>query len=375
MATVYTGNVIRLISTGARANSVGFGTTARIDANTERIAASFVTGTASAIASIDLHLNFVGDTSDVVFRVGIQADSAGAPSGTYLGSTDALFAGQNATGNVWLGLQTLMDAATHTTPTNTGALTIGRRYWVVIDVTTAGSIGEAKYLELFRDTAFNEAILYLYTGTWSGTAAAGAVVVKHADNTHSGWPLTAANQNHATALDIYVNTGVSQRQGLRFKVGAQCLVTGFLMYQNTVGTPGNLTARLYEGAAEKAASPAIPTTEIADGGWTMVLFTTPVLCAADTNLYIIVEQDGTSNSHDYDIYGTTYPVAYVAAMEPGADWRFVYGTGADPTAYTVDSSGFSPRIVPLIADMAADFDQAAGGGLTLPKRYGMAGVA
>jgi len=107
----------------------------------------------------------------------------------------------------------------------------------------------------------------------------------------------------------------------------------------------------------------------------MVLFTMPVLCAADTNLYLIVEQDGTSNSHDYDIYGTTYPVAYVAAMEPGADWRFVYGTGADPTAYTVDSSGFSPRIVPLIADMAADFDQAAGGGLTLPKRYGMAGVA
>jgi len=375
VGTVYVGNVIRLASTGARANAVASSTASRVDASTERVAASFVAGLTSAIASVDLHLNFVGNSGDVTFRVGIQADSAGAPDGTYLGSADALFAGQNNTGAVWIGLQTLMDAAGHTTPTNTGALTIGKKYWVVVDVTTAGSIGAAIYIELFRDTVFSETYFALYTGTWTKTAGAGTVIVKHADNSITGWPLTASGQLHDAALDIYVNTGVSQRQGLRFKSGAPVMIVGLDVLQNSTNTPGNLTAKLYEGATQKAASPAIPVGEIIDANWTRILFTTPVLCAADTNLYLIIEQDGTSDSNDYDVYGTTYPVAYVAAMEPGADWRFVYGTGADPTTYTVDSSGFSPRIVPLIADMAADFDQAAGGGLTLPKRYGMAGVA
>ena len=370
------GNIIRLASTGARVASVTSSTTTRVDASTERVAASFRAGITSAIASVDLHLNFVGNSGDVTFRVGIQADSAGAPDGTFLGSADALFVGQNNTGSVWIGLQTLMDAAGHTTPTNTGALTIGRKYWIVVDVTTAGSIGAAIYIELFRDTVFSESAYSLYTGTWAVGYGAGAAVVKHADNSITGWPLTASSQLHGAALDIYVNSGVSQRQGLRFKVGAQCMIVGLDIFQNTTNTPGNLTAKLYEGATQKAASPAIPTGEIMDTNWTRILFTTPVLVAADTNLYITIEQDGTSDSNDYDIYGTTYPTAYVTAMEPGADWRFVYGTGADPTAYTVDSSGFSPRIVPLIADLAADFDQTAGGGgLTLPKRYGMAGVA
>jgi hypothetical protein len=43
-------------------------------------------------------------------------------------------------------------------------------------------------------------------------------------------------------------------------------------------------------------------------------------------------------------------------------WRYVYGTGDDPSAYTVDWSGFWPICVPAITSPATDFDEAAGGG-------------
>lgn len=365
MGTARMGNIIQMLSTGAKATTVTSTTATRIDAATERVAASFVAGTTSPIAAVAVALNFSGNTSTVILRVGIQADSGNAPDGTYLGSADALFNGQNNTGIQWLARQTLMDAATHGTPTNTGNIVIGRKYWVVVDVSSDPApavLTGTPYIELRRDAAFAQCHIALYTGTWAVQTYGGIFVAQHADASFTGLPISMTNQPHGAALDIYVNTGVSQRQGLRFKVGAQCMVLGAEVILNKTGTPGNLTLRLYEGATEKAASPAIPVAEVVDDAWCPVLLTTPILCAADTNLYLVLEQDGTSDSHDYDVRGTTYPTAYVTAIEPGADWRFVYGTGSDPTAYTVDSSGFSPRIVPLIADMSTDFDQAATGG-------------
>jgi len=102
-----------------------------------------------------------------------------------------------------------------------------------------------------------------------------------------------------------------------------------------------------------------------------VWFSSPVLLAADTNLYIVLGQeadagggvlgtDGGDDSNDYDSRVVAVSSTYRSAALP-ADVAFVYGTGDDPTAYTVSNTDI-PYIIPIISDPATDLDQAAAGG-------------
>jgi len=349
------GNVLTLWAGNPYANP-NSGTATRVDASGDIVAASFVAASTSAVTDIDVNVKFTGDTSDVTFRVSIQGDSSNAPDGTPIGGT-ATFAGQNNTGQVWIGLQTLSGGGT-------GALTVGVQYWVVIDVSVAGSIDGTHYLEMYRDTSaygWFGSRTALYTGSWTtNNGQNGVFVCKRADLSYTGFVYTAANQSHGSATDIY-NDGTDHRQGLRFQAGCQVAVCGASVHFLKSGSPGTLTLTLYEGSTSRASVTRLAA-EMVTNQWHDFWFGTPYLCAADTNLYLVFSNSAGSDANDYDIRGHTINTTYIECALPGTSWRFVYGSGTDPTAYTVDSSGFAAKIIPYIADPTVDLDQAAAGG-------------
>jgi len=123
-----------------------------------------------------------------------------------------------------------------------------------------------------------------------------------------------------------------------------------------------MTLTLYEGSTSRA-SVAVAAADLVDDslGWNDMWFGTPYLCAADTNLYLVLSQAAGDNSNDYDMRVHTFNSTYIECALPGTSWRFVYGSGTDPTAYTVDT-GVAPKMIPFIADPTVDLDQAAAGG-------------
>lgn len=323
-----------------------------LDGATEKIAFKYYPSTTSAITDVDVRLNVVGNPGN--FRTGVFAHDAtnNAPNdaaqlGTYSGDWDLAADG-------YTGLQTLA--------TNTGALTLNTPVWIVIALGAAGgSVDGSNYIQLQRlsgaTVSQNRDMMRHYAGAdWTTTASQimlPAFAVKHADLTYSGNPIGL--EARSTQADIFTNAGTIQTQGIRFKSGSQIKVLGVYYHLTKSGTPDNLTFTVYQGDTSKYSSTEVAANVISIGR-SMSWFTSPVLLAADTDLFILATQTGTSDANDYDLHTFTIDATYMSALAP-TDFRFVHGNGTTPSALTVSTTEF-PLMFPIIDDTASDLDSA-----------------
>jgi hypothetical protein len=338
---------------GLSFNAVSWGAAGDMNSCSERLGFKFTAPTTSPVSDVDWYMDVTGTVTGVNFNIRIETDSGDAPSGTVLGTATANFTGLAADG--WTGLKAL--------GTNTGNLTIGTPYWIVVSC-ASGTLDASNYVRTFYfDADIGEKIRHHNGTNWTTTAAlageSAVVVVKHADTTFSGTAVTstaAVNASDAAvgATQIYS----TNKQGLRVKFGSQVKLLGAIAAFNEPGTPGSLTLRVYEGSTEKASSPAYGEPQIYAGEPHVVMLSSPVLLAADTFIYVIFEQSGVSSSNTYDIQGGTFNSSYRDAALP-TNVDFVWGSGADPTAYTV-TNNFVPRMQLLLSDPATEFDEGGG---------------
>lgn len=330
-----------------------------LDASTEMIAIKYHPATTSPITDVDIAVALTGTSP--TFVVGIYADAADVPdtaTPTQLGTDTPGFTWA-ATG--FSGLKTF--------GSNSGNLTLNQPVWIVIKY-SSGTIDGSNNIQLRNYSSGGSAAPLVgldmrqrhHNGTnWTTTTpftSIACLVVKHQDGTYAGMPMTA-NKAVSAANDIFVNAGTVQVQGIRFKSGSQVKVVGVYVSLTKAGTPNDLVITVYEGDTSKYSATVVAAYVItASATGNVYWFASPILLAADTNLYIILSQTGTSGSNDYDVNVCTFNATYIDAILP-ADYRFVHGNGTTPSGLTVSTTEF-PLMWPVITDAAADLDMAGG---------------
>jgi len=369
MATIGVGRAIPIFPPAAMQTSM-FSNSLVIDADGEEIAFKYFPSSTSPITDVDLNVDTVGTPTGINLRIRVESDNADAPSGTILGATNgAITASFNVAADGFTGLKALGES--------TGNLTVNVPVWIILYRHDGNSLSGTNYFA-FRGSSVNHpyvgfARVRLYTGgNWATapTVSRLGYVLKHADGNYDGMPYLTSLANPTAATDLFG----TYRHGVRIKVGSQTLISGFWWYPTKTGSPNSLVAAVFEGSVLKYSN-TILAADIVTTVWMPVYFSSPVLLAADTNLYIILGQeddlgggvlgdDGGDESNDYDTRMSTMSATY---REAGlaSDMAFVYGANDDPAALTVSNTDI-PLIIPMICDPATDLDQAAGGGGGFP---------
>jgi len=122
--------------------------------NYNKIAQSFVMPTGYTLTNrIVVYSNNATGTPSRSARVSIQADNAGSPSGTLLGSTTQSYTNWN-----------ILNATTGWLTLDTTGLTAGNTYWIVYDVSTAGG-DNSNYYSVHYDTSGTTGVLKQYDGS------------------------------------------------------------------------------------------------------------------------------------------------------------------------------------------------------------------
>jgi hypothetical protein len=332
-----------------------------IDASTEKIGFKYYPMTTSAVTGCDLRVTRTGTPGN--FRIGVFSDSSGSPNdAAQLGGYSSNWTPGSGSG--WIGAQTLS--------TNTGALTKGTPIWIVIEY-VSGTIDGSNYIQaeyvngkLISENRLSNSVRHHNGTNWTTTTAQSVmptVVVSHADGSYVGFPLTTGLAA-TSAADIYVNGGTTQVQGVRFKAGAQVKVIGVAYFLTKTGSPNDLVFTVYEGDTSKYSVTEVAA-NVTSGALSKIYFDSPVLLAADTNLYILLSQTGTSDANDYDLRAWTLHSTYVGAAV-SSDFRMVYGNGTTPSGLTVSTDVWVPLLMPLIGDPTTDLDMSGGGGVVMP---------
>ena len=327
-----------------------------MDADTERLGFKYYPATTSPITDIDVYVTPTGTVTDSNFIIQVETDDSDTPSGILLGTATPAFAGPIAAG--FIGLKTLA--------TNTGNLTINVPVWLTMLWSSGGSLSATDYIRWARlllasfQFSFSGRIRHHNGTNWTTTTVTSApllIVIKHADGTYVGLPITTAVVAPTNAIDIFG----TNRQGVRAKFGSQVILRGIQVYLTKAGTPNNLVASVYEGTTLKY-SGTLLSASVVNNFFNSIYFSSPILLSANTNIYAILSQqsDGGSDANDLDMRVYDINSAYIECMYP-PDMRYVYGTGNDPTIYTVETTEI-PMIVLIIDDPAVDLDEAAGGG-------------
>ena len=348
---------------GAMVSNTGAITNMIMDADGEELAIKYYPPTTSPITAINWFLTVVGTGSSVTLATRVESDSSDAPSGSVLGSASSGFSGP-ASSN-WTTAQSLAS--------NTGTLTLNTPVWVILARTGGSSLSGSLSFQLNGTTNVNSLatgdVERLFTAaSWTGTAVQqviARVVITHADGTISGNPSTGNQGNPAGVTAIYS----TNRQGLRFKAGAQVKIFGVMIELTKTGSPSALEVLVYESTTSQYGTQSVPAASIVTNRATPIFFSSPIFLAANTNLYVVFRQasNGGDASNNYTFRGMPMTSADIdAIMAP--DTRFVSGTGDDPTALTV-STTFAPRLFPLVDDTATDI-YAPGGGLIVHPGYG-----
>jgi hypothetical protein len=326
---------------------------------TQKLGIQYFPSTTSPITHVDFRQNVAGGTpASETYKIGVFADSGRAPDdATQLGTYTSGFVGVNTDG--WVGMKAL--------GTNTGNLTLNKPVWIVIEY-VSGSDPTTNKIQLQYVGAYpNREYMRHHNGTnWTTTTAVNGSAyycVTHADGTFSGMPITGI-VTVSGLNDIYVNTGTVQTQGIRFMCGSQVKVIGVGYLLTKTGSPNDLTWTVYEGDTSKysqteTAANVITTT------YSTCYFSSPVLLAADTYIYILATQTGTSTSNDYTLHAATADASYIDAVLP-PNIRMVSGNGTTPSELTVSTTKV-PICFPIIADTTTDLDQAASGGVNMPR--------
>lgn len=348
---------------GFLATSTVFGTSCNIgsgvvnfviDAADHQFAVKFWAQSTSPIVAVDISLSATGNTSACQFKIRIETDNAGSPSGTILGATNnamtAGFAGPSATNATWWagGGTNPIDLAE-----NTGDLVVNTPYWLIVKETGTNP-DASNYLQLKagfyvgngREVSKMDDGSSAWTHVTAVTARFVSFALKDADNNYHG-QFSQLSAGMTSASHIFDNN----RQGTKFKFGSNVLVSAVMINVTKASTPTNLNIKIYEGATLKI-SETILAANIMSSLQETYYLSTPQLLAADTDIYVILvqagtdETDGGDNSNDYTLMCTTLHPTYYTSIVPVGYMGAVYGTSTDPTALTVHAT---PNHIPGIA--------------------------
>ncbi|MGQ0636453.1 MAG: hypothetical protein ACT4QC_17715 [Planctomycetaceae bacterium] len=332
----------------------------RIDSTTKKFGCKFYPTKSTAITHINPNVFKAGTVTGINFTAQIETDSGGAPSGSVLGAATAAWAGPSANG--FVGDKAL--------GSNTGTLTVGAPYWLTVQ-RDSGTPDASNYiapgvLSTTPSRGFNDCGVRGFNGTdWttvSLTVGHPACVFKDSDGVYSGCAITGVG-NHGSATDIFS----TNRQALKTRFGCQRTILGVRGEFTKSGSPGGLTIRCYQGATEKGSMGTLAAADvISNDGATTILLATPATVDPDQDVYLVLGQasDGGSDSADYDVRGSTLQSGFDTAALP-SNWRYCYGSGNDPTAFTVDAN-FLPYISLLAVEPQDDFDAVSGAGVITP---------
>jgi len=334
-------------------DSTSLGTFNRMDAADDALGFSFYAMSTSPITDVDMFLNESGDITGQNFKIRIETDSgSNQPSGSILGAATSSFAGPGADG--WVGLQTL--------GTNTGALTIGNKYWIIIYEDGTGSDPDgSNYLTLFNlkwHISNDEALFYTGASWTNDDNDSTQYALKHLDGSYSGNGFSDVRRQESTQSDI----DGTNKQGIRLKFGSKVKIKALVTAFNTSGSPDDITATVYEEDTSRQ-SYTIPVEYVSDSvdKGALFLFTEDYTFPADTNINIVFTCSGCDSSNDYSLMGVDVNSTYAQASIPD-DVEHIYGASAtDPESMTVDTT-FYPRISLPYTILSTDFDESAGGG-------------
>lgn len=323
----------------------------RLDAASDEAAIKFIAPATMTVTHVDAFLNVNGTVTDATYTLEIQTSSSDLPSGTPVGTATAAFAGPAASG--FLTEQALGSSA---------SLTINTPYWLVLKLVTTGSTSGANYVNLktlgstFRPN--QEKVVHGNAGVYADATSnqVGVFALKDSDSKYYGFPMTA-DIGRSGQTDIYG----SNRQGIKFTVGAKTTLRGVGFRLTKSGSPSDLLITVYEGSTSKYTE-TITAANLTSGADHTAWFTSPVSLASDTACYITLDQAaaGGTDANDWDVQTYGISSTYIGAFLP-PDTRFLAGSTADPTSLTVVTTE-APVLVPYFDDAAADFDETAGGG-------------
>lgn len=323
-------------------------TAQRLDHQNDRVASKYYPSATSPLTEVDLNVQVGGSLTGINWRVRVESDAADAPSGTVLGTESAEFT-ISATG--WTGFQALGTA--------TGDLSPNVPIWIVL-FHSSGSNPTGTNFVGQRQTGMNIDYTKMrhFNGTnWTTTVAqenSPLIAVKHADSRIKGWGYTA-NQATSAAPDIFG----SNRVALRVRFGATFQLPGVSLELFRPTTPdGNLVIEVYEEAVFKYRS-VIPPAEIVSNKPHYWFFPQHAPHPGNVDVYIVLKhqtdllEDTGTSSTDYRLRGYAVETDKIATMLP-TNWRHCYGTGDDPTTYTVDHA-FLPNLFALVTDLEEDY--------------------
>jgi hypothetical protein len=334
-----------------------------LDGTTEKLGFRFFASGASAITHVNVRLNIVGTPGS--FRTGIFTDDGtGNTPNAQVGDWTGTWAAPGADG--MSGAQALA--------TDTGDLTPGAAYWVVIEY-VSGTLDGSNYIQLQRlanvGASLSMVLCRHHNGTnWTTTTSQTATPIftlTHADGDLTGYLAgQSASISNSSATAIYG----SNREALRFRSGAQMRVYGCLFMIDKVGTPtSGLVISVYEGDTLKSTiTHAAGFVADSSGSTFPALFDDPPLLSADTDLFIVFEHEsaGGSGSQYYRLWVTRCISEAEVELLAGEHWKMVYGSGNPSTMTPVTTE--IPFVTLLTKLPAEGFDQARVSPRTRPLR-------
>lgn len=334
-----------------------------INANHEMVAYKYIPCSTSPIVSCNFYLDITGTVTGIDLTCEMWSNTAGATElldipNAVLGATGnckvAAFAGPEADG--WTGTKTFAE--------NSGNLTIGNPIWLVIQGhDNSGTLNGSNFFQMCRTSnavQFWNVIRHHDGTNWTNTTAVqsqGAVILTHLDGSMGLGHVATAATGASGYTDIYGTNA----QAIKVRFGSKVKVSGLQGIQFAiVGSPETLQLSVYKGSSCVYGPTNTNIVATRTSGAGNIMLTAAVTCDEDSDYYFVFSQTGTSDSNDYDMVCLKFDSAYSAAV--GWEYfKFCYGTGTDPTAYTVSDDRL-PACLLILDDPINSLDVPAASG-------------
>ena len=297
---------------------------ATVKAANQQIAYKFYPDNAAAITAFDIIFTCTGTLTGITIKAHIETDSGGAPSGVAIsGDTPAFACPATST---WTGLQTFA--------TDSGALTPGTPYWLVLfdgggTAPTSSNFWQARTA---TTAGHDGGAVRQHNGTnWTTTAISigdGVFLLKHGSSGYSGVPGGVAAATTAT--------GVYQKNllAMSFQSSMPLLLRGVQLMMTVAGTPSNLEVLVFANGSQQGSTLTINSSDIINLYPSVYYFGSAIQVPANVPVYIILHQvsDGGSSLNNYKPW--TIPVSSASYMPALCDANFQFLAGAYATSIT-----------------------------------------
>ena len=344
---LYSGVTFSAVETGNRITNI-----------TQKVAFRFIPYNSINITGIDVWETHpcCGNLTGAIFNVSIWSDNAT----THL--PEARIGGYAT----WSGIAVNNFRGINALSSATGSLTPYEPYFIVVSV-DQDSVNVINSSNSFipvrsdsRHTAVERFWHYNGTGWTNSTAGELLSVFQLNDSSYYGYA-TISSAGTSGYPDIF---NVS-KQGIRCNFGSKVSIIGCQVAFTITGAPGNITARVYEENVEKYNSSVIPAFYVLNatggGNGMYIMFNNVTELSANSNISIVFEQDGISDSNDYDFSCLTTNATYFSALN--SNYKIIYGNGTNIINYTIDNTLKWAQFFKLyFTNLTTDFNQSATGG-------------